>query len=250
MSFVFVEPQTMSAFAADLSGIGSALGAANAAAAASTTDVLAAAADEVSVQIAALFSQNAAGYQQISAQVATSYERFVQAVTAGAGAYAATEAGAAQALSGLLAAPAAPLDIFAGLNAALTANPAGLTLPPLGLTLPPLSLTLPPLTFPSLPGLPNLGANIGANINALVNLGVSLPTLTLPPLNFPPLSFPSLPPVLPLGAAINAAIIAVLPPVTCRCRSRRCTGLPPLTFPSLPGLPDLAANIAATSTWC
>ncbi|WP_205874266.1 PE domain-containing protein [Mycobacterium camsae] len=122
MSFVFVEPQIMSAFGADLSGIGSALGAANAAAAASTTGVLAAAADEVSVQIAALFSENAAGYQQVSAQVAASYERFVQAVTAGAGAYAAAEANTVQALVNGLAAPSLSLEGFGQAWAGFTAN--------------------------------------------------------------------------------------------------------------------------------
>ncbi|MDP7705550.1 PE family protein [Mycobacterium sp. TY815] len=122
MSFVFVEPQIMSAFGADLSGIGSALGAANATAAASTTGVLSAAADEVSVQIAALFSENAAGYQQVSAQVAASYERFVQAVTAGAGAYAAAEANTVQALVNGLAAPSVSFEGLGQAWAGFTAN--------------------------------------------------------------------------------------------------------------------------------
>ncbi|OBI85288.1 PE family protein [Mycobacterium asiaticum] len=122
MSFVFVEPQIMAAFAANLSNIGSALTAANATAAASTTGVLAAAADEVSQGIAALFSENAAGYQQISAQVAASYERFVQAVTSGANAYAAAELGTAQALVNGLAAPTLSLEGFAELYGGFTAN--------------------------------------------------------------------------------------------------------------------------------
>lgn len=122
MSYVFVEPQIMSAFAANLSGIGSALGAANAAAAASTTGVLAAAADEVSVQIAALFSENAAGYQQISAQVAASYERFVQNVTAGASAYAAAEANTVQALVNGLAAPTLSVEGLGQAWAGFSAN--------------------------------------------------------------------------------------------------------------------------------
>lgn len=122
MSFVFVEPQIVSAFGVDLSGIGSAIGAANAAAAASTTGVLAAAADEVSVQIAALFSENAAGYQQVSAQVAASYERFVQAVTAGAGAYAAAEANTVQTLVNGLAAPSLSLEGMGQAWAGFTAN--------------------------------------------------------------------------------------------------------------------------------
>ncbi len=122
MSYVVVEPQIMSAFAANLSGIGSALGAANAAAAASTTGLLAAAADEVSVQIAALFSANAAGYQQVSAQVAASYERFVQAVTAGANAYAAVEANTVQNLVTGLTAPALSVEGLGEAYAGFTAN--------------------------------------------------------------------------------------------------------------------------------
>ncbi|OBK96363.1 hypothetical protein A5645_01405 [Mycobacterium asiaticum] len=122
MSFVFVEPQIMAAFATNLSNIGSALTAANATAAASTTGVLAAAADEVSQGIAALFSENAAGYQQISAQVVASYERFVQAVTSGANAYAAAELGTAQALVNGLAAPTLSLEGFAEAYAGFTAN--------------------------------------------------------------------------------------------------------------------------------
>ncbi|OBK13849.1 PE family protein [Mycobacterium asiaticum] len=122
MSFVFVEPQMMAAFAANLSGIGSALSAANATAAASTTGVLAAAADEVSAGIAALFSENAVGYQQVSAQVAASYERFVQAVTSGANAYAAAELGTAQTLVNGLAAPALSVEGFAQGYANFAAN--------------------------------------------------------------------------------------------------------------------------------
>ncbi|ORB59556.1 PE family protein, partial [Mycobacterium shinjukuense] len=55
MSFVSVVPELVVATAADLASIGSALDAANAAAAAETTGVLAAGADEVSAAIAALF---------------------------------------------------------------------------------------------------------------------------------------------------------------------------------------------------
>ncbi|WP_412176895.1 PE family protein [Mycobacterium liflandii] len=55
MSFVSVVPEWVAAAATDVAGIGSVVGAANAAAAGATTSVTAAAGDEVSVAIAALF---------------------------------------------------------------------------------------------------------------------------------------------------------------------------------------------------
>jgi hypothetical protein len=53
MSYVIAAPEFVTAAAADLAGIGSSLGEANAAAAASTTRVITAAEDEVSTAIAA-----------------------------------------------------------------------------------------------------------------------------------------------------------------------------------------------------
>ncbi|BBA87096.1 PE domain-containing protein [Mycobacterium pseudoshottsii] len=55
MSFVSVVPEWVAAAATDAAGIGSVVGAANAAAAGATTSVTAAAGDEVSVAIAAVF---------------------------------------------------------------------------------------------------------------------------------------------------------------------------------------------------
>lgn len=55
MSFTEVAPQQLAAATADIAGIGTLLRNANAAAATSTTNVLAAAHDEVSTAIAALF---------------------------------------------------------------------------------------------------------------------------------------------------------------------------------------------------
>ncbi|WP_031743291.1 PE family protein, partial [Mycobacterium tuberculosis] len=55
MSLVIVAPETVAAAALDVARIGSSIGAANAAAAGSTTSVLAAGADEVSAAIATLF---------------------------------------------------------------------------------------------------------------------------------------------------------------------------------------------------
>ncbi|VAZ80402.1 putative PE-PGRS family protein PE_PGRS24 [Mycobacterium persicum] len=55
MSLVIAAPDLMASAAADLTGLGATLGSANVAAAAATTGVLAAAGDEVSAAIAAVF---------------------------------------------------------------------------------------------------------------------------------------------------------------------------------------------------
>ena len=78
--------------ARDLAGIGSSIRSANAAAAASTTRVVAAAQDEVSAAIAGLFSSYGQEHQALSAQVALFHDRFVQALGSGGLMYAAAEA--------------------------------------------------------------------------------------------------------------------------------------------------------------
>ncbi|OBI80180.1 PE domain-containing protein [Mycobacterium asiaticum] len=98
---LMVVPEWVTAVAADAADVAAAIGAANSAAAAPTTGLLAAAEDEVSAAIAALFSAHGEGYQALSAQVASFNQRFVQALTNASGAYAAAEA-----------ASAAPLQTF------------------------------------------------------------------------------------------------------------------------------------------
>src|SRR5271165_1363173 len=92
MSFVIAAPGEAVAAATDLASIGSAISAANAAAAAPTTGVLAAGADEVSTAIARFFGAYAHAYRAVSAQAAVFHEQFVQALSAGAASYASTEA--------------------------------------------------------------------------------------------------------------------------------------------------------------
>ena len=92
MSLVIAIPDVMAAAATDLANIGTTIRAANSAAATQTTGVLAAAEDEVSAAIASLFSGHAQAYQAMSAQAAVFHAQFVQALNAGAGSYAATEA--------------------------------------------------------------------------------------------------------------------------------------------------------------
>jgi hypothetical protein len=82
----------MTAAATDLATIRSTLNAVNAAAAAHTTALLAAGADEVSAAIVALFSAHGQEYQALSAQAAAFQDEFVQVLTAGAASYRGAEA--------------------------------------------------------------------------------------------------------------------------------------------------------------
>jgi len=75
-----------------LQGIGSTLSAQNAAAAAPTTGVVLAAADEVSALTAAQFAAHAQKYQAVSAQAQAIHEMFVTTLGMSSGSYAATEA--------------------------------------------------------------------------------------------------------------------------------------------------------------
>src|ERR1700737_3271067 len=97
MSLVVV-PEWLTAAAADVAGVGSAGRAANAEAVIPTTGLLAAAEDEVSAAIAALFSAHGRGYQALSAQAALFHDQFVQALNGAGSAYVAAEAASASPL--------------------------------------------------------------------------------------------------------------------------------------------------------
>src|SRR4051812_45127467 len=92
MSYLVTVPELVSAAAADLTGIGETLSEASASAAAPTTVLLAAGADEVSGAIAALFSGHGQAFQAVSTQAAAFHDRFVQLLSSGAGAYTSAEA--------------------------------------------------------------------------------------------------------------------------------------------------------------
>lgn len=94
MSLVFVTPDFVTSAAADLQGIGSALTEAHSAAALPTTGLVAAGADEVSAAVTSLFSDFGKEFQALSTQAGLFHQQFVQALNAGAGSYAATEAAA------------------------------------------------------------------------------------------------------------------------------------------------------------
>jgi PE family len=125
MSFVTAVPEFVTAAAGDLADIGSALGAANTAAALPTTGVAAAAADEVSTQVAAIFDAYALKYQALSAQAAAFHNEFVSLLNGSALGYLTTEAAnAEQNLLNAMTAPtaagsAATLPILGGLGSLL-----------------------------------------------------------------------------------------------------------------------------------
>jgi PE family len=101
MSSLTAIPDMMATAATDLGNIGSTITAANATAASPTTGVVAAAADEVSAAVAAMLGAHGQAYQAVGAQAAAFHQRFVQALSAGAGVYAGAEAANASPLQTL-----------------------------------------------------------------------------------------------------------------------------------------------------
>jgi hypothetical protein len=100
VSFVLAAPELVSTAAEDLAAIGSAVNAANAEAATSTTSLLAAGADEVSTCIAGMFGTHGQEFQALAAQAAQLHERFVNTIAANANTYLAAEIATAQTLLG------------------------------------------------------------------------------------------------------------------------------------------------------
>jgi hypothetical protein len=98
VSYVLATPELLSSAAEDLARIGSAVDAANAAAANSTTSLLAAGADEVSTGIASLFGAHAVAFQALTAQAADLQERFALTLAANANTYLTSEMTTAQTL--------------------------------------------------------------------------------------------------------------------------------------------------------
>jgi hypothetical protein len=92
MSLVIAAPELMADTAMDLANIGSTLNAAHMTAANPTVTVVPAAADEVSVSIAHLFSLHAQDYQALAGQAAAFHQQFVQHLTSSAASYASAEA--------------------------------------------------------------------------------------------------------------------------------------------------------------
>ncbi len=92
MSYVTTQPEALSATAANLAGIGAMMSAQNCAAAAPTTGVVPAAADQVSALAATQFAVHAQMYQAISAQAEAIHQQLISTLENNAMSYAATEA--------------------------------------------------------------------------------------------------------------------------------------------------------------
>ncbi|MCV7146764.1 PE family protein [Mycobacterium riyadhense] len=101
MASVIASPEVVAGAAADLSALGSTISRASEAAAGVTTAVGSAAADEVSVAIAELFSQHARDYQVLAARAAEFHDEFAQLLAAAGNAYGEAEAAASDALGTL-----------------------------------------------------------------------------------------------------------------------------------------------------
>ncbi len=107
MSFLIAVPDQVQAAAQDLAGIRSSLLDAATSAAAPTTAVAPAAADEVSAAISALFGNFGQEFQSVSTQAQAFHTEFVRLINAGAAAYVSTElANAEQAVANAVNAPA------------------------------------------------------------------------------------------------------------------------------------------------
>ena len=104
MSFLLVAPEILESAAADITQIGSTMGAGNLAAAIPTTQLTAAAADEVSAAIAAVFGAHAKEYQAAAALAASYHEQFAQRLSAAAASYAGAEASIDTTLQGVVTA--------------------------------------------------------------------------------------------------------------------------------------------------
>lgn len=209
MSFVVAEPELVQAAAQNLAGIRSTLGDATAAAAGPTTAVVAAAEDQVSTSVAALFGAFGEEYQVLNAQAQAFHGEFVNLLNAGAGAYlAADTANAAQAL-GAAAAGSSIVGPYERLLTNTAANLQTLSATWTNVTAPALLGAIAthanPLTSPVqlLQGYANLVQNLTVPVsvtitslsppNASIAVGVGLPEL---------LAFDA------LGAPVNAALAA------------------------------------------
>src|SRR6185437_2967581 len=128
MSHVIAAPEMVIAAADDLAGIGSTLGEATAAAAAPTTGIAAAGADDISAAIARVFGTYGQEFQSLGAHAEAFHQDFVNLLRSGAGAYLSTEVANATATAAavspyqtLVTNTAANLQ---NLGAAWAANPA------------------------------------------------------------------------------------------------------------------------------
>lgn len=135
MSLMNTQPAAISAAATQLEGIGNSFAAESSAAASSTTDVLPAATDEVSILQAGVFSTYGQLYQSVSAQAQAIHQQFVQLLNQSSGSYQDTESanqagaaanalsnGAGSASGAASQAATDPISTLAGLISGLTST--------------------------------------------------------------------------------------------------------------------------------
>lgn len=116
MSYVFANPEWVTAAATDLASIGSSITEASSAAAAPTGGVIAAGADDISALIAALFSAHAEAYQSLSQQASLFHQQFVSLMNAGASQYATAETLNELPMQEAATAISAPLQAMGGVS--------------------------------------------------------------------------------------------------------------------------------------
>ena len=115
VSFVVMAPETLTAVAGNLAGIGSTLEQATTAAAGRTTGIATAAADEVSIAVSQVFGTYGREFQAASTEAAVFHAEFVRLLNGGAAAYLSAEiANAEQNLVNAVNAPASAAAATAG----------------------------------------------------------------------------------------------------------------------------------------
>ncbi|MFV0495158.1 PE family protein [Mycobacterium sp.] len=133
MTHLLASPEALAAAVGNVDGIGATIRAANAAAAGPTAGLLAAAGDEVSAAITALFNEYGLEYQAVTGQATAFHSDFTRALSNAATSYAQAEAinGAALSagVSSTLATAAVPVQSLLGGPGALLTGFGGLTGP-------------------------------------------------------------------------------------------------------------------------
>jgi hypothetical protein len=227
MSFVTVVPEFVGQAVGQVENIGSALNAAHAAAAGPTTSVVAAAGDEVSAAIAALFSGHAQEYQALNAQAAAFHSQFTKLLNAGATSYVGAEITNAQAAAATPGLQAIGGDILSALEGS-SAQQIELPLDLVG----PLVAATGPLTQGAT-GFVNAvqAGNPAAAMAALANAGPSVGSALLYGQDTVSIPLPgSVPGVQTVALNIPfGGVLAPLQPVTVTVTT---TGNPPIIAPS------------------
>lgn len=130
MSFVVATPEAVFDAGRILAGLDSTISTASVDAAARTTNLLAAADDEVSAAIASFFSDHGSAYQVLSARAEAFHAQLVRTLAAGATAYATAESTAAASLQAIGTGVPPGIPAAAAGEVAIIMGPSGFPLPP------------------------------------------------------------------------------------------------------------------------